>query len=40
MMEKLGYTIDEFAEKAGLGRTKIYEELNSGRLKGVTGSLY
>lgn len=29
------YTIAEAAKITGLGRTKIYEELNSGRLKGV-----
>jgi hypothetical protein len=29
---KLAYSIDEFAARAGLGRTKIYEEISAGRL--------
>jgi excisionase family DNA binding protein len=31
----LSYTIEEASKITGLGRTRLYEELNSGRLKGV-----
>ena len=34
-MNALSYTIEEATKITGLGRTRIYEELNSGRLKGV-----
>ena len=34
-MNALSYTIDEASKITGLGRTRLYEELNSGRLKGV-----
>lgn len=34
-MNALSYTIDEAAKITGLGRTRLYEELNSGRLAGV-----
>ncbi len=34
-MNALSYTIDEAAKITGLGRTRLYEELNTGRLKGV-----
>lgn len=33
--EKLSYSLSEVAKLTGLGRTKIYQELNSGRLSGV-----
>jgi excisionase family DNA binding protein len=32
---KIAYTIEETSKITGLGRTRLYEELNSGRLKGV-----
>ena len=32
---KISYTIRETSKITGLGRTRLYEELNSGRLKGV-----
>ena len=32
---KISYTIGEVTKITGLGRTRLYEELNSGRLKGV-----
>lgn len=35
MHNQLTYTIDEASKVIGLGRTRLYEELNSGRLKGV-----
>ena len=31
-MDKAYYTISEISEITGLGRTKLYEEVNSGRL--------
>ena len=34
-MSTLSYTIEESSKLTGLGRTRLYEELNSGRLKGV-----
>lgn len=34
-MNALSYTIEETSKITGLGRTRLYEELNSGRLKGV-----
>lgn len=34
-MSPLSYTIDEAAKITGLGRTRLYQELNSGRLRGV-----
>jgi excisionase family DNA binding protein len=34
-MNALSYTIEEAAKITGLGRTRLYQELNSGRLKGV-----
>lgn len=34
-MNALSYTIEETTKITGLGRTKLYEELKSGRLKGV-----
>ena len=34
-MNALSYTIEEASKITGLGRTRLYEELNSGRLKGV-----
>lgn len=34
-MHALSYTIDETTKITGLGRTRLYEELNAGRLKGV-----
>jgi len=34
-MTALSYTIEEAAKITGLGRTRLYEELNTGRLKGV-----
>ena len=27
------YTVDRFCEKYGIGKTKLYEEMNEGRLK-------
>ncbi|WP_163381383.1 helix-turn-helix domain-containing protein [Cyclobacterium sp. SYSU L10401] len=33
--EKLFYTIPEAMHQIGIGRTKLYQELNSGRLKAV-----
>lgn len=35
MKKSLSYSIQEAATLTGLGRTRLYEELNSGRLKGV-----
>ena len=35
MQPKLAYTIPEFSEASGLGRSKIYEEISAGRLKAV-----
>jgi excisionase family DNA binding protein len=32
---KLSYGIDEAAQVLGMGRTKLYEEINSGRLRAV-----
>ncbi len=32
-LPKLAYTIPEFSTSSGIGRTKIYEEIGSGRLK-------
>lgn len=32
-MEKLAFTIEEVTEAAGIGKTKIYESINSGSLK-------
>ena len=32
---KLAYTISEFCAATGIGRTSIYEEIASGRLKAV-----
>lgn len=34
-MNALSYTIEEASKITGLGRTRLYEELNSGRLRGV-----
>jgi len=34
-VKALSYTVKEASKQTGLGRTRIYEELNSGRLKGV-----
>ena len=34
-MNALSYTIEEASKIIGLGRTRIYAELNSGRLTGV-----
>lgn len=34
-MNSLSYTIEETSKITGLGRSRLYEELNSGRLKGV-----
>ena len=34
-MEKLMLTINEFVELYGIGRTKTYGEINSGRLRAV-----
>jgi excisionase family DNA binding protein len=30
---RLAYTIDELSDASGVGRTKIYEEIRSGRLR-------
>ena len=30
---KLAYSIHEFCEDAGIGKTKVYEEIAAGRLK-------
>ena len=32
---KILYSVDEATHLCGLGRTRIYEEINSGRLKAV-----
>jgi excisionase family DNA binding protein len=32
--EQRAFSIQEFSKAYGIGRTKIYEELNSGRLRG------
>lgn len=34
-MAALSYTIEEVSKLTGLGRTRLYEELNTGRLRGV-----
>lgn len=34
-MTALSYNIDETSKITGLGKTRIYEELNSGRLRAV-----
>lgn len=33
--EKALYSVPEVIEMAGIGRTRLYQELNSGRLKAV-----
>lgn len=33
MHEPLAYPLPDFLKVAGIGRTKAYEEINSGRLK-------
>ncbi len=33
--EKLAYRIDEVVKASGLGRTKIYQLINEGRLKSL-----
>lgn len=33
--EKVLYSISEVIEMAGIGRTRLYQELNSGRLKAL-----
>lgn len=35
MNTQLSYTIDQVMNLTGIGRTKLYQELNAGRLKGV-----
>lgn len=35
MNTQLTYTIDQVSKLTGLGRTKIYDELKNGKLKGV-----
>ncbi len=35
LLEKIAYRIDEAVEASGLGRTTIYEEIKSRRLKSV-----
>lgn len=35
MTNPLSYTIEEATKLTGLGRTRLYEELNSGRLRAV-----
>ena len=32
-LTKSAYSIDEFCEDNGLGRTRVYEEISSGRLR-------
>ena len=32
LISKLAFSVDELAQSSGLGRTFIYEEINSGRL--------
>jgi len=32
---KLAYTIKEFRQASGIGRTRIYDEINAGRLRTV-----
>ncbi|HRK97417.1 MAG TPA: helix-turn-helix domain-containing protein [Alphaproteobacteria bacterium] len=34
-MTQLSYTIDQAANVTGLGKTKLYEEINRGRLRAV-----
>jgi excisionase family DNA binding protein len=32
-MEPIAYTIDEVTKLVGIGRTKLYEDINAGRLR-------
>lgn len=34
-MQKISYTISEFCEAAGIGRTRAYQEISEGRLRTV-----
>ena len=33
--QKLAYTVSEFRQASGIGRTRIYDEINAGRLRTV-----
>jgi excisionase family DNA binding protein len=35
MENQLSYTLDEAVKLTGIGKTRLYEELNAGRLKAV-----
>ncbi len=34
MTRQRAFNVNEFSQEYGIGRTKIYEEMNSGRLRG------